>query len=39
LIWWLNDNARLGRSGCAAIEEGTNDIFVSAATEWEIATK
>jgi PIN domain nuclease of toxin-antitoxin system len=39
LIWWLNDNARLGRSGYAAIEEGTNDILISAATAWEIATK
>jgi PIN domain nuclease of toxin-antitoxin system len=39
LIWWLNDNVRLGRSGYAAIEEGTNHIFVSAATAWEIATK
>ena len=39
LIWWLNDNARLGRAGYAAIEESANEVLVSAATAWEIATK
>ena len=39
LIWWLQDNPRLGRAGYSAIEEGTNAVLVSAATAWEIATK
>ena len=39
LIWWLNDNPKLSEVARAAIVEPTNDVFVSAATAWEMATK
>ncbi len=37
LIWWLLDDARLSRKAYGAIEEG--EVFVSAASVWELATK
>lgn len=39
LIWWLNDNPRLSPVARAAIVDPANDVFVSAATAWEMATK
>ncbi|HEY3115329.1 MAG TPA: type II toxin-antitoxin system VapC family toxin, partial [Chloroflexota bacterium] len=38
LIWWLEDPPRLGAAR-AAIEDPTNEVYVSAASAWEIATK
>ncbi|MFG6282391.1 type II toxin-antitoxin system VapC family toxin [Sphingomonas sp. S6] len=38
LWWWLADPALPPRAA-AAIEDGDNVVFVSAATAWEIATK
>ena len=39
LLWWLADDARLGRRARQAIATPTNLVFVSAATAWEIAVK
>ena len=39
LIWWWLDGPQLPKSGRDAIGSPANDIFVSAATVWEIATK
>jgi PIN domain nuclease of toxin-antitoxin system len=39
LLWWLADDARLGRRARRAITAPTNLVFVSAATAWEIAIK
>jgi len=39
LLWWLAGSERLSRPARRAIESDTNDIFVSAASAWEIATK
>ena len=39
LLWWLADDARLGRCARQAITTPTNLVFVSAATAWEIALK
>ena len=39
LIWWLMDDRRLPRATHDAIADGSNSIFVSAASAWEIATK
>jgi len=36
--WWLND-PKLARSARALIADRTHDVFVSAATGWEIAIK
>ena len=38
-LWWLADSRSLSRKARAAIEERDNEIFVSAATAWEITTK
>ncbi|HVC86209.1 MAG TPA: type II toxin-antitoxin system VapC family toxin [Gaiellaceae bacterium] len=38
-LWWNNDDAALGPIARAAIADGENIVFVSAATAWEIATK
>ena len=38
-IWWLADNPKLSRLAHAAIADPGNEIFVSAATAWELATK
>jgi len=38
-IWWDRQLRRLPRDLRAAIEDGTNQIFVSAASVWEIAIK
>jgi PIN domain nuclease of toxin-antitoxin system len=38
-LWWDQQLRSLSRSLRAAIEDGANDIFVSAASIWEIAIK
>lgn len=39
LLWWLDDHPALGEEARAAIREGHNLVFVSAASAWEIAIK
>jgi len=39
LLWWLSDHKSLTRKSAAAIKNGENTIFVSAATAWEISIK
>ena len=39
LIWWVADEASLSRDAYAVIAEPANEVFVSAASAWEIATK
>jgi len=38
-LWWLSDDAALGANARAAIADGRNEIFVSAASVWEISIK
>jgi PIN domain nuclease of toxin-antitoxin system len=38
-LWWITDDPSLSAAARAAIGDETNDIFVSAASAWEIATK
>lgn len=38
-LWWNADDPSLGPTARAAIADGDNIVFVSAATAWEIATK
>jgi PIN domain nuclease of toxin-antitoxin system len=39
LLWWLADPDRLSPAAHAAIAEPANQVYVSAASGWEIATK
>jgi PIN domain nuclease of toxin-antitoxin system len=39
LIWWWNASPRLGKLANAILGDRANDIFVSSASAWEIATK
>ena len=39
LLWWLNQDPSLSRAAKAAISKADNEIFVSAASAWEIAIK
>ena len=39
LLWWLGGDGALSAVAREAIGEAGNDIFVSAASGWEIATK
>ena len=39
LIWWLLGDAKLSRPARQSIDDENNDILVSGATAWEIATK
>lgn len=39
LLWWAHEPERLSRRAYAAIEEGESDVFVSAVSAMEIATK
>ncbi len=39
LLWWLSDDARLSHTSRAAISDGKNLVFVSAAAAWEIVIK
>jgi len=38
-LWWLADSPQLGDTVRQAIGDERNDVFVSAATGWEIAIK
>ena len=38
-LWWLIDSPRLSEPARQAIATETNEVLVSAATAWEIATK
>jgi PIN domain nuclease of toxin-antitoxin system len=38
-LWWLIGDPALSTHAHAAIADAENDVFVSAATAWEIATK
>jgi PIN domain nuclease of toxin-antitoxin system len=39
LLWWLEGSRRLSKRAREAIANEASEIFVSAATAWEIATK
>jgi PIN domain nuclease of toxin-antitoxin system len=39
VLWWSEDPALVRREARAAIEEGRNDVLVSAASVWEAAIK
>ena len=39
LLWWLSDHASLGPTARELMANPRNEIFVSAATSWEIAIK
>ncbi len=39
LIWWWTDDTRLSAAARSAIMDEANEIFVSAASAWELATK
>jgi PIN domain nuclease of toxin-antitoxin system len=39
LLWWLQDSRRLGPKARRLIEDRANEVFVSAASLWEIAIK
>ena len=39
LLWWLADDPELEASARSLIQDARNDVFVSAATVWEIAIK
>jgi PIN domain nuclease of toxin-antitoxin system len=39
LLWWLTDDERLGQAAKSAMADPDNEVFVSAASAWEIATK
>jgi PIN domain nuclease of toxin-antitoxin system len=38
-LWWVDDDPRLGPTARALISDEDNDVFVSAASAWEIAIK
>ena len=38
-LWWMDDNASLSATARQTIADEANDIVVSAASAWEIATK
>ena len=38
-LWWLAGSPRLVETARRAIADDDNDVLVSAATAWEIATK
>lgn len=39
LLWWLDGDRRLSRRAKVAIADEDNQVFVSAASAWELATK
>ena len=39
LLWWLAGDRQLSRKARAAIDDEANEVFVSAASAWEITTK
>jgi PIN domain nuclease of toxin-antitoxin system len=38
-LWWMMDHRSLSRSARVAMENQSNEVFISAATAWEITTK
>ena len=38
-LWWVADSRKLSASAHTAVGDEDNEIFVSAASAWEIATK
>lgn len=38
-LWWITDDERLSAAARDAITASENEVFVSAATAWEIVTK
>jgi PIN domain nuclease of toxin-antitoxin system len=39
LLWWLDGDSKLGPKARAAIADPGNEVFVSAASTWEISVK
>ena len=39
LLWWLDRDPALSPAALAVVRDPANDIFVSAASIWEVATK
>jgi PIN domain nuclease of toxin-antitoxin system len=39
LLWWWTDDPQLSAHACSLIADERHEIFVSAASAWEIATK
>lgn len=39
LLWWLQDNARLGQRARDFIADSANQVTISVATPWEISVK
>lgn len=39
LIWWMTNDSQLGPAARRAISDPATQVFVSAASAWEIATK
>ena len=39
LLWWWGEEAKLSEAALSAIGNEANEVLVSAATAWEIATK
>ncbi len=39
LLWWFTDDDRLSEAARTAIGDRENEVFVSAASAWEVATK
>ena len=39
LLWWLADSPKLSKPARAAIQEGSNTVYVSAASAWEMEIK
>jgi PIN domain nuclease of toxin-antitoxin system len=38
-LWWANDPAQLANEARDAIEDGVNEVFLSAASVWEASIK
>lgn len=38
-LWWLSGDSSLGEKARQAIADGSNQVYVSAATSWEISIK
>lgn len=39
LVWWETNDARLSSTARSAVADPSNEVFVSAASAWEIAVK
>ena len=39
LLWWLADDPHLGQDTRALVADGANEVYVSAASAWEISIK